>query len=489
MTSLFTSPDTLPRRARAKWLAPSVGLAAAAAITYLGLPMPRYRTLSWSDLLGLATVSLALAFFGGATTVWLLRFVRQAERPSETEASVLRTALAAIWFVPTIILLREGSGWAAVIIAVAAGGITALFRSLLGPYDFVVAEHYFSLFADDLDLASSRRRHSRLFAAVTMVLFAEVAAVACFAGKALIAAIAAAIGSALWAWFLSVDRAWSNPSRHSAQRAALIFSLALLVTVSSLIPYMKHARGSGGLGLFFAGRVGHRVSGSGEHEKGNRGNAANKGSGSSASGFDGAYSGIVLWSKKQEVTHLVAPTPVFGAYQIGSGPSANALVVPFSGVYWFFKAPDVRPPQGSREANGSPELVATRSTDRLPLSMEAHQYLGTLISLTCCSRIQITIRNTDRYPETVSLELILSDTSLPKRDSQSLGDIKVRSTRPWTLYGDRPVVGETLAFEIPPHPAINRFDEVTVVFHLDPMRADVGAKIGIEKFVLVPRGL
>ena len=121
--------------------------------------------------------------------------------------------------------------------------------------------------------------------------------------------------------------------------------------------------------------------------------------------------------------------------------------------------------------------------------MEAHQNLGSRIDLNCCSRIQVAIRNTDRYPETVSLELILTDTSLPKRPSQSLGSIKVRSTRPWGLYGDRPAVGETLTFEVPARSAINRFDEVTVVFRLDPARADFGAKIGIERFVLVPRGL
>ncbi len=121
--------------------------------------------------------------------------------------------------------------------------------------------------------------------------------------------------------------------------------------------------------------------------------------------------------------------------------------------------------------------------------MEAHQHLGTMIDLNCCSRIQVAIRNTDRYPETVSLELVLTDTSLSKRPSQSLGNITVTSTRPWKLYGDRPAVSETLTFEIPSRSTLKRFDEVTVIFHLEPLRADVGAKIGIEKFVLVPRGL
>jgi hypothetical protein len=65
----------------------------------------------------------------------------------------------------------------------------------------------------------------------------------------------------------------------------------------------------------------------------------------------------------------------------------------------------------------------------------------------------------------------------------------VKSTRPWQLYGDRPPVSETLSFDMPVHSAIHHFDEVTIVFRLDPARADFGAKIDIERFVLVPRGL
>jgi hypothetical protein len=133
-------------------------------------------------------------------------------------------------------------------------------------------------------------------------------------------------------------------------------------------------------------------------------------------------------------------------------------------------------------------MFNTRSTDRRPLSMEAHQNLGTLIDLDCCSTIQVAIRNADRYPETISLELVLTNTSLPGKPSQSLGSIMVKSTRPWQLYGDRPPVAETLIFKVPANSAIRRFDDVTIVFRLDTARAELGAKIAIERFVLVPRG-
>ena len=123
-------------------------------------------------------------------------------------------------------------------------------------------------------------------------------------------------------------------------------------------------------------------------------------------------------------------------------------------------------------------------------TMEAHEHLGNMLDLDCCSKIQIAIRNADHYPETVSLELVLINASVPGKPSQSLGTMMVKSTRPWKLY-DEPAkpVSETLNFVIPTHASIRRFDEVMVVFRLDAARADAGPKIAIDRFVLVPRGL
>ncbi len=50
-------------------------------------------------------------------------------------------------------------------------------------------------------------------------------------------------------------------------------------------------------------------------------------------------------------------------------------------------------------------------------------------------------------------------------------------------------MNETLTFPIPSKPSIRRFDEMKIVFRLDAFRADDGAKVAIDHFVLVPRGL
>jgi len=109
--------------------------------------------------------------------------------------------------------------------------------------------------------------------------------------------------------------------------------------------------------------------------------------------------------------------------------------------------------------------------------MEAHQKLDPPVSVHCCSQIQLTIQNTDQYPGTVELELILIDTTVPINLVQSLG----------TLPAGSPSPGEqTLTFPIPPVTALQKFDEIKVVFHRAQLRVDKSAKIAIERFVLVP---
>lgn len=202
-----------------------------------------------------------------------------------------------------------------------------------------------------------------------------------------------------------------------------------------------------------------------------------------------SYVGVLLWPQKQRHTRLIAPLPVSLKQLLFGNNSLKPLVIPFDGVYWFYKAPDARPPARSRVAHGSPEMFNIRSTDRRPLRMEAHQNIGTLINLNCCGRIDIAIRNADRYPESLSLELVLTDSASPDKRSQSLGRAMVKSTSPWKLYDDRPPTTETLSFIVPANSEIHRFDEITVVFRLGAGRSDAGAKVGIDHFTLLPRGL
>jgi hypothetical protein len=195
------------------------------------------------------------------------------------------------------------------------------------------------------------------------------------------------------------------------------------------------------------------------------------------------YPGVILWTEEKPRTiTLVAPLP---AWLRHPGPPANTVpaVIPFSGEYWLFRPPNVRPPQSSYFRKASPLTLSFTSLDHVPLRMEAHQTLEHPIDLGCCGAIQIAISNADRYPGTVVMELLVSE------DSRSLvlGTAEVASWPDSNLFGAAAPVSEVLNFPVPAHTTLSEFNQITVRFHFHPVRNDRSARIAIEHFVLVPR--
>jgi hypothetical protein len=322
-----------------------------------------------------------------------------------------------------------------------------------------------------------------------VALCAETGALAAFAGYMFTAAVLIGISSAVWTWRFTgdaqSDAGQYSPASQSSPRTLLIALLAVVVTAIGLIPYLRHSYGIRGFGFPSSYQVRQ-----GDRPRDERTQLVREKipEGSAVPATQGDP-GVVLWPEKLIHTKLVAPAPVLGNGVLTGHPSTNPLRIPFDGVYWVFKAPDVSPPGASRQVHGSPDILEIRSTDRRPLSMEAHENLGTVIDLGCCSRIQIAIRNADNYPETVSLELVLINTGAPGKPSQSLGKEMVKSTRPWKVYKEAALpASEILNFVIPKKLSLRRFDEVSIVFRIDAARADAGPKIAIDHLVLIPRG-
>jgi hypothetical protein len=156
-------------------------------------------------------------------------------------------------------------------------------------------------------------------------------------------------------------------------------------------------------------------------------------------------------------------------------------------VYWFFQGPDTRPPEHSYKVQGSPEKMGLHSSDEYPLLMEAHQNFSSLIDLNCCGRIQVAIRNADRHPGTVSLELQLKNRTVPAKPYLSLGRITVTSKLPGGADDDALPVEEILSFSVPATGSIRQFDEMTILFRLSPERAGTSARIAVDRFVFLPR--
>jgi len=204
-----------------------------------------------------------------------------------------------------------------------------------------------------------------------------------------------------------------------------------------------------------------------------------------AAAGSGKYRGVILWQDVKPHAVVVPPRPEPGS---GVKQSKQPMSIPFDGVYWFFKFPDRQPPKDSYTARGNPSTIAFRSADVVPLQMEARQNFIAPIDMSCCGRIAVEILNADRYPGTLSIDLILTNLSLPGQPSQALGLMPVTSTPQWVSGDEFLPVPEVLSFTIPANPRISRFDAATVRFIRGGKRGVSSAKIAIERFTLVPRG-
>jgi hypothetical protein len=211
---------------------------------------------------------------------------------------------------------------------------------------------------------------------------------------------------------------------------------------------------------------------------------ANNG-GSTAADNSGDHTGVILLPEQQQHTTLVPPLPSMPS-DLFDSKHQNPVSIPFYGAYWFFKLPDRKPPANSYRTHGTPTEMTFYAPDSRPLIMEAHQNLGKLINLSCCREIRIEIQNADRYPGTVSIELVLVNNREGQQGEVSLGSAPVTSVPDQTADPSVPMK-ETLTFPIPSRTAIRQFDELMIRFPRLKNRINRSAKIAIERFVLVPR--
>lgn len=452
--SNLTGPEGRPTRALLAGLC-------AAALTATSLSRLPLRFSSWGSLLVGSALGVLLVFLAAFIGSLGIHSARNKPRPTPWRGS-LETALIAVWLAPLGLLARQNSIWMLVVIGI----LVAMAGRRMWPTLETVEPA--SGQTDNAELFSLLESPSwlRQASAFAAVVFAEAGAMAGASGRLLGGALLVVLASGVWVY--AFREHWKFPSNEfHAYRALTVAATAIFFTVIALLPFLR--RGYAG------GSTAGRFTAASRQVRSQTG----------ARNAEDGYIAIELWPEQHHST-LIAPASVRKS-SVG-GKHSSPLVIPFSGVYWFFKSPDFNLPPKPREARGSPEMFDIHSTDHRSLSMQAHQNLGTLVDLSCCRSIRIGIRNSDRYPGTVSIELVLTDTTLPGRPAISLGRKLVRSTRPWMLYDHRPPTTEVLEYAVPPNSRIHHFDEVMVIFWLDQDRSFAAAKMGIENFVLVPHG-
>ncbi|MGC9950350.1 MAG: hypothetical protein ABSF64_28630 [Bryobacteraceae bacterium] len=434
--------------------------------------LPRLGLQSLAGIAAEALFYVTLAWICGAVTTFLVYFViALADLPGAARFS-LRTSAPAMWFAPAIVLLSTRFAAAFPVSLLLIANAT---RQLISQWGIIASPIHRREAARTeptpmFSTASPEAVYSWTSAPFLMgSLLAQAGLVAMLWGHPFRAAAFFAISTAILT-SLSIATGAYLPGKtpalpHSALSVVMAFLLAATVTFGGIA-----VRGGGGRG-----------SGADSSSSGGGGGSATQQDKDLPEnpdenvGFGGDFPGVILLPELKPYTTLFVP--VLASPAKFGAPIAKAVDIPFSGQYWMFRFPAPRPPRRSIIRRGSASELSFHTTDGWPMEMEAHQKLEQPVSTRCCSQIQIAIRNTDPYPGTVSLELILIDTSMPMNPGHSLGNVTAGSPSP---------AERVLSFRLPPAMELLKFDELKVVFHRDRMRAEKSARIAIERFMLAP---
>ena len=467
-TSQTVAPVTLPLLG---------SLLLTGAVSYLFCTLPARPSLTWLTLLGSAFLYVLMAAAVHALAVWAICRVFREHIEIPFRPLILGFWMSPAWLPLLVLLIKEHSVCAAFVpplISVFAVLFLMRWRSSAEKQASAPLQTGDTPSLFQLQEPPSLLR-SVLPAALTSIAL-EAGAIVLLLGYPLWAGALFTLCTVLLLWALPIKSRTDEAARRAqvSKRSLVIGSLLVfLLTGVALIPFLRPGPITEGLqrlkGLL---RI-PQVDTPGSHPKTTAKNQTY-----------GGYSGfiLILPPKPREKTVPPAPVNQTSFSSVRTAPT----IIPFDGAYWYFKAPDHQPRANARVVHGEPTKVNIHSTDLQALKMEAHQYLGTPIELSCCRVLRLAIQNADDRDGEISIEVLLKDTAGKESFTQSLGTLVVPSSKGGHSFLGRPPVEETLDFPIPPSAHGRQFDEITVAIKPSLERMLAGAHIAVQHFELVP---
>lgn len=472
------------------------------------------------QLAGSTPTQLVLRGMGFAFAAWIWSLIiafllhlaiRQIDQV-DVAGATLRTSAAAVWFAPATILMIHLSPLALPVALILVMNATRLLYSSwrriqtdTEQFPILVPASAGTLGTGELPVSFFPRPFR---SALLIACAIQVAGAAELMRHSLLAAALFALGAALLTVFAISAGAWDEASPPSLPRTILGLTLTILLAGSITLVGLASGGSSDTEGEDPLGLMSHnetKFPGKRRHAPpSEEGKKAEKQSypqvpdpKSTAKPEDkpdipvvtgpdaaGSFPGVILWPEVKPVTILIEPMPAIGGKFAGT---RHPYVIPFGGEYWMFRFLLPRPPRNSFFERGSPANLSFSTTDHWPMQMEAHQKLPQDIDLSCCGKIQLGISNGDRFPGTISMELLVvnhgsepSEISLGKAMVTSVPDLTANPVKP---------VSETLDYSVPATLAGQSINEFKVVYQRLHGRTDKSAKVAIERFVLVPRGM
>jgi hypothetical protein len=195
------------------------------------------------------------------------------------------------------------------------------------------------------------------------------------------------------------------------------------------------------------------------------------------------YHSIILWPPEQK-NQLLPPVPEQSRLLVPG--ATHPLIIRFDGPYWYFQAPDRKPGPRAHQAQGTPvdyRIEASGGT----LTMEARQQLGGEVPLADCRQIQMTIANRNNRPGTISIALLLVDSSARGKPAVYLGQQPIVGSEPENFALEASPVSETLRYSVPERARIRRFNQIIVMFLPEKSQIDLAPEIAIRQFALFAR--
>ncbi|HYO84820.1 MAG TPA: hypothetical protein VES20_25685 [Bryobacteraceae bacterium] len=455
----------------AEWLPATVGVAGAGAVA-IWCGFDAMRLMSLQVLLALALKYLVFACGVCALLFFAVRKLLSGPAPLCLRHSLAGAMLISAWLPALALYLDRESVWmllpAMVIPAIWLRASRAHAETVHGPADVPthVRPHIATLTSTRALVWSPAPGHS-----FTISLLVQTAITLAAAGAAFWAVPFAGLASALAA-ANSQPLLASHPQPCTSLRGysrliAVMLVAAFLVTVHGLLPHLRR------WGLP-----------AGEASQDQLQIPIRRNAGATARPDEKIHTGVIILPPEQPRTLLVPPMPALGPVFGTKDVTQDPLRIPFYGQYWIYRPPDRRPPNNSAIIHGTPAARRMVSTDHGPLRMEARQSLGAFFSVDCCSAIEVVVANADRYQGTLALELLLGSSGNGPAVRQSLGSVRLPSAGRQRYVEP---VQQHLEFALPRTSSVRQFNELFVVFHLDPMRANEAARVGVQGFTMVPK--
>jgi hypothetical protein len=451
--------------------------ASIAAILLCKLPDAHFPSLTALFIRASIYVAVAcLAGLAGARFYW-----NRSSTPFKSDPplsfSLFARANAAGWvWVPAVVILSTQDSLASPMLAVLSAAILAAgLRKIIPPPPVPLRPAWSAaewpereLFAETLR-TEPREFHGYLIAVCIYVAAYDIEDQWNLWAAGLLAFCAFAI-----VWKLSCDpdpaAQLRNKGTRAAAKLALIALTAILVTMFALM-----------FGVASCNRAARLASGDGGSRSGD---ANEKPAHTVASSGISGYESIILWpvpEKKQ----IVPPLPAESSF-LAPG-TTKPLVIRFDAPYWYFQPPANRPGPRAYQAHGAPLAANIQANNFIPLIMEAHQNLGSSIRIDRCREVKVSILNRDNRRGALNLAVLLTDTASPAKSTLYLGQQPVVSSQPGQFKIKSSPATEVLRFPIPASAKIRKFDEITVMFLPDDANFEIGPKIAIQDFELLPR--